>query len=214
MGAVPADGVGCAGVLLTEAEGDADSVALGVADSETGSGVDEGSLDGELPGLEVAGAVLGVDGRDGVLADPSVSAPIVVVPDVCEAPTSAETGRCPISSIPVTMPIARRKTAAVLRATRDKRGRRRCVRGRRGSRSRGSRGPVLGGEGRGDGAGPANWVRAWRSRSLVLWSDDVYRVALTVLITLASAAPMSVPATPNNEATTAADTAASALAAT
>ena len=38
-------------------------------------------------------------------------------------------------------------------------------------------------------------------------------MALTVLITLASAAPMSVPPTPKKEATTAADTAASALAA-
>ena len=50
--------------------------------------------------------------------------------------------------------------------------------------------------------------------SFVLRSDSVYSVVLTVAITLASAAPIKVPAMPKNEATTAEDTAARALAAT
>jgi hypothetical protein len=50
--------------------------------------------------------------------------------------------------------------------------------------------------------------------SFVLRSDSVYTVVLTVAITLASAAPIKVPAMPKNEATTAEDTAARALAAT
>jgi hypothetical protein len=57
-------------------------------------------------------------------------------------------------------------------------------------------------------------VITWRSRSLVFFSDVAYSDALTVVMTLARAAPIRVPATPKNEATTAADTAASALPAT
>jgi hypothetical protein len=53
-----------------------------------------------------------------------------------------------------------------------------------------------------------------RSRSFVFFSDVAYTDALTVVITLARAAPISVPATPKYEATTADDTAARALAAT
>jgi hypothetical protein len=53
-----------------------------------------------------------------------------------------------------------------------------------------------------------------RSRSLVFFSEVAYSDALTVVMTLARAAPISVPATPKNEATTAEDTAARALAAT
>jgi hypothetical protein len=52
------------------------------------------------------------------------------------------------------------------------------------------------------------------SLSFVLRSDSVYSVVLTVAITLASAAPINVPARPKNEATTAEDTAARALAET
>jgi hypothetical protein len=57
-------------------------------------------------------------------------------------------------------------------------------------------------------------VIALRSRSFVFFSDVAYSEALTVVMTLASAAPIRVPATPKNEATTAEDTAARALAAT
>jgi hypothetical protein len=53
-----------------------------------------------------------------------------------------------------------------------------------------------------------------RSRSFVFFSDVAYSDAQTVVMTLARAAPISVPATPKKEATTAEDTAASALAAT
>jgi hypothetical protein len=66
-----------------------------------------------------------------------------------------------------------------------------------------------------DVAGAIWRVMSTRLRpSFVLRSDSVYRVVLTVAITLASAAPIKVPAMPKNEATTAEDTAARALAAT
>jgi hypothetical protein len=57
-------------------------------------------------------------------------------------------------------------------------------------------------------------VIALRSRSFVFFSDVAYSEALTVVMTLASAAPIRVPATPKNEAMTAEDTAARALPAT
>jgi hypothetical protein len=47
-----------------------------------------------------------------------------------------------------------------------------------------------------------------------LRSDSLYSAVLTVAITLASAAPIKVPASPKNDAATAEDTAARALAAT
>jgi hypothetical protein len=66
-----------------------------------------------------------------------------------------------------------------------------------------------------DVAGAVWRVMSTRLRpSFVLRSDSVYSVVLTVAITLASAAPIRVPAMPKNEATTAEDTAARALAAT
>jgi hypothetical protein len=58
-----------------------------------------------------------------------------------------------------------------------------------------------------------SWVETLRSRSLVLRSELLYSAAVTVLMTLARAAPMRVPATPKKEATTADETAARALAA-
>jgi hypothetical protein len=73
------------------------------------------ALDGELSAVVVAGAVVvGDDGVDGVVSrceDALVSSPMVVVPDEWELPTSADTGFCPMSSIPVTMPMATTKTA-------------------------------------------------------------------------------------------------------
>jgi len=125
----------------------------------------DGRADGELVDVEFAEEGPAVDGGDGVFpegAESWVSAPIVVVPDVCEAPTSAETGRCPTTSIPVTIPMATRKTTAALTATPDHRRGRRGACGRRGSRARGSRRSGLGAARRGghEGRGPANWVRA------------------------------------------------------
>lgn len=61
------------------------------------------------------------------------------------------------------------------------------------------------------GRRPVRRAVSSRSRSLVLRSELLYTVALTVVITLASAAPITVPATPKNEATTAEVAAASAL---
>jgi hypothetical protein len=127
--------------------------------------VADGRADGELVDVEFAGEGPAVDGGDGVFpegAESWASAPIVVVPDVCEAPTSAETGRCPTTSIPVTIPMATRKTTAALTATPDHRRGRRGACGRRGSRARGSRRSGLGAARRGgrEGRGPANWVRA------------------------------------------------------
>jgi len=122
----------------------------------------DGRADGELVDVEFAGEGPAVDGGEGVVpegVESLASAPIVVVPDVCEAPTSAETGRCPTTSIPVTIPMATRKTTAALTATPDHR---RGVYGRRGSRARGSRRSGLGAGRRvaREGRGPANWVRA------------------------------------------------------
>ncbi|MCW2703427.1 MAG: hypothetical protein JWQ37_1422 [Blastococcus sp.] len=71
--------------------------------------------------------------------------------------------------------------------------------------------------GAGGSCADATGGRAMSTRlrpSFVLRSDSVYTVVLTVAITLASAAPIKVPAMPKNEATTAEDTAARALAAT
>src|SRR3954468_5336729 len=99
-------------------------------------------------------------------------------------------------------------------ATLAQRGRRGLAGARRGSRWVG-RARVAAGSFAADDAGAA-WrptrtrLRPW----LVLRSDSVYSAVLTVAITLASAAPIRVPATPKNDAATAEDTAASALAAT
>ena len=66
---------------------------------------------GEFSAVEVAGAdVVGEDGVGVVVPvveeELLASSPSVVVPDEDELPTSAETGFCPISSIPVTTAIA------------------------------------------------------------------------------------------------------------
>jgi hypothetical protein len=70
---------------------------------------------GEFSAVEVAGAV--VVGEDGVgVVVPEVdrelpaSSPSVVVPDDDEPPTSADTGFCPTSSIPVTIAMATTNT--------------------------------------------------------------------------------------------------------
>jgi hypothetical protein len=88
------------------------------------------ALDGELRPVVAAGALVagddeagddeagddgaGDDGVDGVVSrceDALVSASMVVVPEECEFPTRADTGFCPMSSMPVTMPMATTKTA-------------------------------------------------------------------------------------------------------
>jgi hypothetical protein len=83
-----------------------------VADADALLADDDGAA-GEFSGLEVAGAV--VVGGVGVgvpVVDEELlaSSPRVVVPDEDELPTSAETGFCPISSIPVTIAIATTNT--------------------------------------------------------------------------------------------------------
>jgi hypothetical protein len=113
---VPAEGVGVAedaGALDEDDRDSDDEVVPDVeGDSEPSSLV---ASDGELSAVVVAGAVVvGDDGVDGVVSrceDASVSSPMVVVPDEWESPTSADTGFCPMSSIPVTMPMATTKTA-------------------------------------------------------------------------------------------------------
>jgi hypothetical protein len=103
--------VGAVGVAGEEAPG---AVVVGVADGEPVPGDVVGAA-GELSAVGVAGAVVaGVDGAVGVVARPDevlVSSPRVVVCDPDEEPTSADTGFCPMSSMPVTMPIATTKTA-------------------------------------------------------------------------------------------------------
>ena len=106
--------------------GSASEVRVGVADesslSEPSSSSDVDSSSVEVAGapVPVAGAVVvGDDGVDGSSScsseeeddDALVIALSVVVLDVSVPPTSADTGRCPINSMPVTMPMARTNTA-------------------------------------------------------------------------------------------------------
>jgi hypothetical protein len=113
---VPAEGVGVAegrGALDEDDEG-SDVVDEEGEDSELSSSVAV-ALGEELSAVVVAGTlVVGDDGVDGVVSrceDALPSSPRVVVPDEWEFPTSADTGFCPMSSIPVTMPMATTKTA-------------------------------------------------------------------------------------------------------
>jgi len=106
--------------------GSASEVRVGVADDDSSlsdpsssSDVDSSSVPVVGALVPVAGAVVvgddGVDGSSSCSAEDDealVIAPIVVVVDVSAPPTSADTGRCPMSSIPVTMPIAMTNTAA------------------------------------------------------------------------------------------------------
>jgi hypothetical protein len=103
-------------VRLDEAadEDDGDELLVdGVADAESLVAEDDRAAE-EVCAVEVAGAdVVGVDGVVGVVPDDdelSVSSPRVVFPDEEEFVTSADTGFCPISSIPVTIAIATAKT--------------------------------------------------------------------------------------------------------
>ena len=112
---VPAERVGVAegrGALDEDDEGT--DVVGEEEDSELSSSVAV-ALVGELSAVVVAGVlVVGDDGVDGVVSrcdDALLSSPRVVVPDEWELPTSADTGFCPMSSIPVTMPMATTKTA-------------------------------------------------------------------------------------------------------
>jgi EAL domain-containing protein (putative c-di-GMP-specific phosphodiesterase class I) len=89
-------------------------------DASSSSDVDSSSVPVAGALVSVAGAV--VLGDDGVAGSPDSSseddddalviAPMVVAVEVSVPLTSADTGRCPISSMPVTMPMARAKTAA------------------------------------------------------------------------------------------------------
>ena len=113
---VPAERVGVAeerGALDEDDEG-SDVVAEEEEDSGFSSSVAVALAD-EFSAVGVAGAlVVGDDGVDGVVSrceDASLSSPRVVVPDEWELPTSADTGFCPMSSMPVTMPMATTKTA-------------------------------------------------------------------------------------------------------
>ena len=112
---VPAERVGVAegrGALDEDDEGT--DVVGEDEDSELSSSVAV-ALVGELSAVVVAGVlVVGDDGVDGVVSrceDALLSSPRVVVPDEWELPTSADTGFCPMSSIPVTMPMATTKMA-------------------------------------------------------------------------------------------------------
>jgi hypothetical protein len=121
---VPAERVGVAegrGALDEDDEGS--DVVVVVLDEEEEDSELSSSVAGavavasgdELSAVVVAGAlVVGDDGVDGVVSrceDALLSSPRVVVPDEWELPTSADTGFCPMSSIPVTMPMATTKTA-------------------------------------------------------------------------------------------------------
>ena len=112
---VPAERVGVAegrGALDEDDEGT--DVVGEEEDTELSSSVAV-ALEGEVSAVVVAGVlVVGDDGVDGVVSwrdDALLSSPRVVVPDEWELVTSADTGFCPMSSIPVTMPMATTKTA-------------------------------------------------------------------------------------------------------
>jgi hypothetical protein len=95
-----------------DADEDGELLVDDVADEDSRCPVEDGAAE-ELSADGVAGAV--VVGEDGVVVVPVedevfASSPRVVVPEGDEWPTSADTGFCPISSIPVTMPIATTKT--------------------------------------------------------------------------------------------------------
>ena len=84
-----------------------------VADSEDWGALDDAA--GESSAVEVAGAaVVGADGVCVVVPEVDeelpASSPRVVVPDDDELLTSADTGFCPTSSIPVTIAIATANT--------------------------------------------------------------------------------------------------------
>ena len=186
MGAVPGAG---AGLELGERVGDAEEpdedevgsdgdVVDGVADSELDSdavsSLDDVGSAGEFCAVLVAGAVVvGEDGGAGVVSrddEAFVSSPSVVVPDVCEWVTSADTGFCPINSIPVTIAMATANTETAYTPTRPHRGRNRLAGVRRGSRYAGSVRTVAGASGACGAA--AFWrVTARRSRSFVFFSE-------------------------------------------
>jgi hypothetical protein len=94
-------------------EDDAELLDVGVADSDALLAVDDGAAE-ELAAVELARAVVaGEDGVVGVLPvdeEELASSPSVVVPDDEEWLTSADTGFCPMSSIPVTIAIATTNT--------------------------------------------------------------------------------------------------------
>jgi hypothetical protein len=98
---------------LDDVEDDDELLDDGVADSDALRLVEDGSAE-ELAAVELTGAV--VAGEDGVVGvvevvdEDSASSPSVVVPDDDELVTSAETGFCPTSSIPVTIVIATANT--------------------------------------------------------------------------------------------------------
>ena len=115
VAAAPVAGAG-AELELADEDDDEDEDELlddGVADSEFFVAVDDGAAD-ELSAVEVGGAVgVGEDGVVGVVPvdeELPASSPSVVVPDDDELVTSADTGFCPISSIPVTTAIATTNT--------------------------------------------------------------------------------------------------------
>jgi hypothetical protein len=106
-----------------EEDDDADDEVVVDREGDSGSSLpDAVGMDGELSAVVAAGAVVvgavvvdgDRDGVDGVVSrceDALVSSPRVVVSDEWELPTSADTGFCPMSSIPVTTPMATMKTA-------------------------------------------------------------------------------------------------------
>jgi len=120
---------------------------------------------------------------------------------------SAETGCRVADSTSVSTPMVSVKTSTAAPASAGQRRRTRAkVLAVDGWRRFGSGRPTT--------DGPPSAVRRpaarRRSRSLVRRSEALYTADPTVAITLATAAPIIVPATPNEDETTAADTAASA----
>jgi hypothetical protein len=192
IGCVPPGGERCQGVPAAEVGADVAPVVPVVpverrAVPEVGGADVVGAVEGDGAGpsvgagaedrsavvvaAAVAGAVVGAEGVDVVgVADPSVSAPMVV-PLVEAAPTRADTGFFPISSIPVTITMAMTKTATAETATRDQRTSRGFLGARRGSSEAGIRRAAGAPGGRPGTDGRPCSTR--RRRSFVLRSDSV-----------------------------------------
>jgi hypothetical protein len=173
LGAVGGLGGGLAGAdsdvsVSLRSAGSGSPVAICVA-------VPEGTCVGVFSVVDVAGAGVvegsGVEGVRSRCEAALLSAPIVVVPDADELPTSADTGCCPIISTPVTIPIANVKTATAPAAILDQRGRH--LTGARRGFSRVGSTRVASGFPAGAPAGPVSRLRACRSRWFVRRRDSL-----------------------------------------
>jgi hypothetical protein len=169
-----------------------------------------GDVVGACDGVSCGAGETGVGSRAGVAGvcapDPPGRTSTVprLVPVASDPPTTAASGRPRRPSTPVSTPSVATSTAAAATEIR--------------THGNGRGGGGAGAFGSGTGATAATSVRrvvvVRRTTELLRRNEDVYIAVPTVAITLATAAPTIVPATPRKDAPNAADDAASALPAT